>query len=175
MASSSVHDPSILDVLSAGESISLDTELYRVVFEGIDPTVGSLSGGRWAPPQTYEVLYTSTSANCALAEVYFHLRRQPIFPRRKVEIHTLQVTTTNSIDLSDATICAQLGLDNEALTSLDYEKCRDVGHAAEFLGFDALLVKSARFDAENVVILLGNHKGDMITKECREVDWSKDV
>ncbi len=175
MASSSVHDPAILDVLSAIDPTSLDSKLYRAVFAGVDPTVGSLAGGRWAPPQAYEVLYASTNEACSIAEVYFHLRRQPIFPRRTVELHTLKVKTSNTIDISNPVTCKKLGLDGDAMLSLDYTRCRDVGHAAEFLGYDALIVRSARYDASNVVLILGNHNGGIESIGNRPIDWSKDI
>lgn len=175
MASSSVHDPIILDVLSAVGSSSLDTEVYRAVFRDRDPVVGSLAGGRWAPPQTYEVLYTSTEESGAIAEVYFHLRRQPIFPQRKVDVHRLHISTDNALDLCDRDLLDQLGLDEDTMTALDYEMCRDIGHAAEFLGFDALIVPSGRHDAANVVILLSNYRGEIQHRSQREVDWKRDV
>ena len=173
MGSSSVHDTRILDVLSAIEPVPLETSVYRVVFEGRDPTVGSLAGGRWSPPQTFEALYTSLSSECAIAEVQFHLERQPIFPSRPVELHTLGIVTERTIDISTDAARKALGLDKGKLTSLEYAACQDVGHAAEFLGFDSLKVRSARCASDNLVIVVGHLTNEIKPISCEPVDWSK--
>lgn len=173
MASSSVHDPKILDALSAMTPTPLGTTVFRAVFQGRDPTVGSLAGGRWSPPQTFEALYTSLNADGAIAEVSFHLERQSIFPTKPVELHTLGITTERTVDLSTDEACQTLGLDDHALTSLDYRQCQDIGHAAEFLGFDSLRVRSARFDSDNVVVVVGHLKRPIERVSQRPVDWSQ--
>ena len=172
MASSSVHDPKILDTLSAIEPFPLDATVYRVTFQGRDPTVGSLAGGRWSPPETYEALYTSLDAECAIAEVQFHLERQPIFPSQPVELHALKIATKRTIDISSIATCEALGLNEATLTSLDYTACQDVGHAAEFLGFDSLKVRSVRCEADNMVIIVG-HLTESIERVTSDlVDWT---
>lgn len=173
MAHSSVHDPGILDALSAIEPVSLEATVYRAVFQGRDPTVGSLAGGRWSPPQTFEALYTSLDAECAIAEVRYHLERQPIFPTRPVELHTLSVVTERTLDVSTDKACQTLGLDEAALTSLDYAACQEVGHAAEFLGFDSLKARSARCDYDNMVIIVCHLTNVIESTSCEVVDWSR--
>lgn len=173
MASSSVHDPRILDTLSAIDPVSLETQVYRVVFQGRDPTVGSLAGGRWSPPQTFEALYTSLDAECAIAEVLFHLNRQSIFPEHPVELHTLDIVTQRTIDISTDEASNALGLDKRALTSLDFAPCQDIGHAAEFLGFDSLRVRSARCGSDNIVIIVGHLTATIEPTSYEMVDWSK--
>lgn len=127
MASSLVHDPRILDTLSA-----------------ID-----------------------------IAEVLFHLNRQPIFPTHPVELHTLDIVTLRTIDISTDGARKALGLDGHALTSLDYAPCQDIGHAAEFLGFDSLRVRSARCGSDNIVIIVGHLTTAIKSISCEIVDWSK--
>lgn len=173
MARSSVHDPKILDTLSSLNATSIQAKVYRAVFAGRDPTIGSLAGGRWSPPQTFEALYTSLHPGCAIAEVLFHLERQPIFPTRAVELHTLDVKTENTIDLTTQEACLELGLDERALTSLDYSVCQEIGHAAEFLGFDALRVKSARSESDNMVIIVGHLIAPIVPLSKEKVDWPK--
>lgn len=173
MARQTVHDPKILDVLSALEPVSIEASVYRAVFKGRDPTVGSLAGGRWSPPEVFEALYTSLDAECAIAEVQFHLERQPIFPVRPVELHTLDVVTERTVDISEPATCATLGLDETAVTSLNYTACQDVGHAAEFLGFDSIIVRSARHEANNMMIIVGHLARPITLVESELVDWSK--
>ena len=173
MGSASVHDPEILDVLSAIEATRFDGSVYRAVFRGRDPTVGGLAGGRWSPPQTFETLYTSFKADCAIAEVQYHLERQPIFPSVPVEVHELAVATSKTIDISTKAACDALGLDDRALSSLDYSRCQAIGHAIEFLGFDSFVVKSARCESENLIIIVGNLVADIVSLSFEVVDWSK--
>jgi RES domain-containing protein len=170
---SSVHDPRILDALSAIEPVSFEATVYRAVFQGRDPTVGSLAGGRWSPPQTFEALYTSLDAECAIAEVRYHLERQPTFPSRPVELHALNVVTERTIDISTEEACRALGLDEAALGSLDYTACQEVGHAAEFLGFDSFKVRSARCDSDNMVIIVCHLTNAIEPASWEVVDWSK--
>lgn len=173
MANSSVHDPKLLDVLGALDPVSIKAQVYRAVFQGRDPTVGSLAGGRWSPPQTFEALYTSLTPDCAVAEVLFHLKRQPVFPSRPVELHTLGVVTRNTIDISTDNAVETFGLDEKTLTSLDYTRCQEIGHAAEFLGFDSLRVRSARCDANNLVIIVGQLTTTIKPVSFEVVDWSE--
>ena len=173
MASSSVHDPKILDVLSAIAPVALEATVFRAVFQGRDPAIGTLAGGRWSPPQTFEALYTSLSAECAIAEVQFHLERQSIFPSRPVEVHTLGIITERTIDISTESARNALGIDSATLTSLNYEVCQNVGHAAEFLGFDSLQVPSARCDADNMVIIVGHLASPIVSSFKRIVDWTR--
>jgi len=172
MGSASVHDPEILDVLSAIEATRYEGSVFRAVFQGRDPTVGSLAGGRWSPPQTFETLYTSFKADCAIAEVQFHLERQPIFPSVPVEVHELAVATTKTIDISTTGACDALGLDDRTLASLDYSRCQEIGYAIEFLGFDSFVVKSARCEFENLIIIVDNLVAAITSLSSEVVNWS---
>lgn len=173
MGSASVHDPKILDALCAIESTRFEGAVYRAVFQGRDPTAGSFAGGRWSPPQTFETLYTSFSSECAIAEVQFHLERQPIFSSVPVEVHELAIATSKTIDISSDEACDALELDDHALASLEYSRCQEIGHAIEFLGFDSFIVKSARCRSENLVIILGNLLAKIDSVSFEVVDWSK--
>lgn len=55
----------------------------------------------------------------------------------------------------------------------DLSKTQEIGAAANFLGFDALIVPSARWDGRNVVLLADNHSLeetlDIVSNE--QVDW----
>lgn len=173
MASSFVHNPKTLDVLSALDPFSFESQVYRVVFEGRDPTIGSLAGGRWAPPDEFETLYTSVDADCAIAEVLFHLERQPLFPATPVELHTLEVHTTRTIDITSDNTWEALELDSETLTALNCEHCQHIGHAAQFLGFDAIQVRSARHPSNNLVVFVGHVTEPILSKTHVVIDWSE--
>ena len=76
------RDSHLLDAVDALPFAPLDRQAWRVVRDGPDPTLCSASGGRW-DDGTFDVLYTSTMADGALAEMFFHLSKgQPVFPSR---------------------------------------------------------------------------------------------
>ena len=53
--------------------------VWRMTWASRNPLVGGTGGGRWHPPNEFEVLYTSTVADGAMAEIYFHLSKAPVF------------------------------------------------------------------------------------------------
>ena len=55
----------------------------------------------------------------------------------------------------------------------DYERTQAIGDAAYFLGFDGLLVPSARWDCQNLVVFTDQlTPADMAVEESAVVDWS---
>lgn len=74
------RDNKLLDALETSPPIEFEDRVWRVVRGDRDPLRGSSPGGRW-DDGTFDVLYTSTEADGALAEMHFHIMRgQPIFP-----------------------------------------------------------------------------------------------
>jgi hypothetical protein len=55
----------------------------------------------------------------------------------------------------------------------NYERTQAIGDAAYFLGFDGLLVPSARWDCKNLVVFTDQlAPEDMAIEESAVVDWS---
>ncbi len=161
MLSDAVHDRDLLDALAALQPVPYVGETYRASGRVRSPLVGSLSGGRWAPPQSFETLYTSLDPVGAIAELFFHYSRQPIFPSADVTIHTLDVETQKTLHFADLSDLERLGVDIGSYASLDYSRCQQIGAAVYFLEYDGLIVPNARYSTNNLIIFL-----DRLPEDC---------
>src|SRR5690242_17091094 len=91
------RDLTLLDALDACRREPLEGPVWRIVREGRDPVQGYPAGARW-DPGTFDVLYTSLERNGALAEIHFHLSRQPVFPSKiRSVLHRIAVTTRRTL------------------------------------------------------------------------------
>jgi hypothetical protein len=175
MARSHVHERDLIDALSVQEPIAFAGKVYRVTWHDRDPLAGSLAGGRWAPPQMFEVLYTSLGSDAAVAEIHFHFSRQSVFPSRPVCLHTLEEATGRTLRLADIAQLEALGIDAGAYRSLDYQRCRQIGAAAHFLEYDGMIVPSARYAADNLVLFLDHlaGQGELSLESSSDLDWQE--
>lgn len=144
-----IHDPKLLDWLSGCPTEQYSGNSYRATRQGLDPLTPSTSGGRWAPKDGSPVLYTSLAREGALAEVSFHLALYTPLPSKPLRLHTLRVSTENSLRLKLVDL-HQLGVDERSYGSLNYETCQAIGAAVAFLEHDGLIVPSARSQCENL-------------------------
>ena len=166
------RDLALLDALDALERIAFDGIVWRVVREGRDPLLGQATAGRWDPGH-FDVLYTSLERNGAIAEMYFQLSRQPVFPSKiRFTLNEIAVTTKNTLKFADLRGLEPLGVDRDAYSSLNYERTQLIGDAAKFLGFDGIIAPSARWPCLNLVVFT-----DEIPPEAIElgntsiIDW----
>src|ERR1700680_773285 len=144
------RDPALLDALDAFERVRYTGETWRVVRDGRDPLQGSASGGRW-DPTLFDVLYTSLDPDGAVAEVHFHLSRQPVFPSRiKYELHRIGVRAEKALRLPD--LDAPLGVDPARYREILYEPTQAIGDAAYFLGFESIIAPNARWSCSNLIL-----------------------
>jgi hypothetical protein len=167
-----VHDPDLLDRLSAFTPVRFDDAVFRATRLGLDPLTGSYAGGRWAPRDAAQVLYTSREHEGALAEIAFHLAQLTPRPSKPVMVHRLRVTTRATIRLLRANL-TELGLDTADYESLNYGRTQAIGAAVAFLGCDGLIVPSARWSCENLMIFMDNHRIDetLDREHSESVDW----
>ena len=170
-----VHDRTILDALEAIGWELFDSRVWRVTREGREPTIGSAAGGRWSPPGEFEVLYTCLERVGALAEIGFRLSLEPIWPSRMLhEIHEIDLKLEKSLKLADLSKLQILGVDISKYQSFDYEQTQSIASAAHFLGFDGLVVPSARYNCLNAIVFsdsLGpDFKLEVVNTES--VDWA---
>src|SRR5690606_33171888 len=143
------RDHVLLDAIDALERIPFQGHVWRIVREGRDPTVGHPSGGRW-DPGTFDVLYTSCTPDGALAEIHFHLSRQPVFPSKvRYDLHKLNVRARKTLRFADMRALATVGIDEAAYSEILYARTQEVGDAAYFLGFDGIIAPSARWPCLN--------------------------
>jgi hypothetical protein len=167
-----VHDPDLLDRLSAFAPIRFDDVVFRTTRLGLDPLTGSYTGGRWAPRDSAQVLYTSREREGALAEIAFHLSQLTPRPSKPVMVHRLRATTRATIRLLRPDFMG-LGVDAGHYESVNYRRTQAIGAAVAFLECDGLIVPSARWSCENLVIFMDNHRLEE-TLDCEQsesVDW----
>jgi len=167
-----VHDPDLLDRLSAFAPIRFDDVVFRATRLGLDALTGSYAGGRWAPRDSAQVLYTCREREGALAEMAFHLAQLTPRPSKPVMVHRLRATTRATIRLLRADFTG-LGLDPGDYEAVNYGRTQAIGAAVAFLDCDGLLVPSARWTCENLVIFMDNHRlEETLDREHSEsVDW----
>ena len=168
------RDPALLDALDAFDRVPYDGETWRVVGHGRDPLQGSASGGRW-DPTLFDVLYTSMNADGAVAEVHFHLSRQPVFPSKiRYGLHRLRVRTTRTLKLPDLKTMVSLGVDPARYREILYAPTQAIGDAAYFLDFDGIIAPNARWSCNNLILFTDQiAPADLEVIESSEVDWAE--
>lgn len=167
------RDLALLDLLDAHEGVSFEGSVWRIVRAGRDPLQGFAAGARW-DPGTFDVLYTSLAREGALAEIHFHLTRQPVFPSRlRSVLHRLRVETRRTLRIADLAALEGLGVARESYPGLSYARCQEIGDAAQFLGFDGILAPSARWECHNLILFLDRIAPDAVrVEESEAVDWT---
>src|SRR5712691_7955622 len=167
------RDPALLDALDAFGKVRYTGETWRVGREGRDTLQGSASGGRW-DPTLFDVLYTSLDPDGAVAEVHFHLSRQPVFPSRiRYGLHRIRVRTEKSLRLPDLSAMIPLGVDPARYREILYEPTQAIGDAAYFLGFDSIIAPNARWSCDNLILFIDQIAvADLEVIESLEVNWS---
>lgn len=151
----------LLDAIETETPASLATKLWRAVTDGRDPLSAGRSGGRW-DDGSFDVLYTSSERDGALAEAWFHAARgQPIPPSKPVKrIHRLDAEFSRVLDLSSEGRLAALGVNMQHYGRLsyvqrggEYPTTQQIGEVAFFYEYEAIVVPNARWPTSNVVIL----------------------
>ena len=146
------RDLELLDALDALERTAFEGTVWRAVREGRDPIQGHPSAGRW-DPGTFDVLYTALEPDGALAEIHFHLSRQPVFPSRlRYRLHEIAVRTRRTLRLADIQALAGLGVEEARYPEILYARTQEIGDAAHFLGFDGILAPNARWPCLNLTL-----------------------
>ena len=166
------RDPDLLDALDAHQGVAFAGDVWRIVREGRDVLLGYPSKARW-DPGGFDVIYTAVQREGALAEIYFHLSRQPVFPSRvKSILSRITVSTRRTLKLADLAAVEALGVLLENFSGLDYGKTQEIGDAANFLGFDGILAPSARWAGQNLVLFTNRFDPeDLAIVEQETVDW----
>lgn len=146
------RDLELLDALDALERTPFEGTVWRAVREGRDGVQGHPSEGRWDPGR-FDVLYTALEPDGALAEIRFHLSRQPVFPSTiRYHLHEIAVRTTQTLRLADMRALTHLGVDETRYHEVLYARCQEIGDAAHFLGFDGIVAPNARWPCVNLIL-----------------------
>ncbi|MGH6899315.1 MAG: RES family NAD+ phosphorylase [Geminicoccaceae bacterium] len=167
-----IHDPALLERLSAFETESFDGDVFRATRRSLDPLAASTSGGRWAPKGLVPVLYTSLLREGALAEISHHWSQLTPRPSKPVVLHRLGVSAERRLRLLRGDL-EELDVDTKQYESVNYHRTQEIGAAVAFLGCDGLIVPSARWSCENLVLFTENHaltsKLEVLSSEA--IDW----
>ena len=168
------RDPVLLDALDAFDRVPYNGETWRVVRSGWDPLQGSASGGRW-DPTLFDVLYTSLNADGAVAEIHFHLSRQPVFPSKiSYGLHRIRVTTAKTLKLPNLSAMVPLGVDPARYREILYAPTQAIADAAYFLGFDSITAPNARWSCDNLILFSDQIAPTSLEViESSEVDWAE--
>lgn len=166
------RDLLLLDFLDALPREPFEGEVWRIVRAERDVLQGYPAGARWDPGR-FDVLYTSRAREGALEEIHFHLSRQPVFPSKLQSVlHRIAVRTARTLRLGRDEL-AELGVSAESYALLDYRRTQEIGDAAQFLGFDSLLIPSARWACDNLVLFTDSIPLEHLTVLSSEpVDWN---
>lgn len=177
------RDNKLIDALEAVDPILYENTVWRVVREGRDATMCSNSGGRW-DDGTFDVLYTSEKKEGAIEEMRFHLMRgQPVMPSQiKYRLYEIDLALDRALKLLDLKALQKIGLNTSRYGQLSYQeknaeypRSQDIGEVAHFLGFDGLVVPSARHDCLNIIAFCDLVPPDAMSVKTDhgEVDWEK--
>lgn len=171
----------LLDAIEAQTPTRLAGTVWRVVTDGLDPVRPSRAGGRW-DDGTFDVLYTASERDGALAEAWFHIARgQPVIPSKiSKRIHQIKVELDLVLDLSTAEKLASLGMNMTNYGRLsylqreqEYPAPQQIAEIAFFYEYEAIIVPNARWPTSNVVVLTENVRpGQVEALESEPIDLS---
>jgi hypothetical protein len=168
------RDPALLDALDLFHKVPYTGETWLVVRAGRDPLQGGASGGRW-DPTLFDVLYTSLAADGAVAEVHFHLSRQPVFPSKiKFGLHRIRVRTAKTLRLRNLVAMTPLGVDTARYREILYAPTQAIGDAAYFLGFDSIIAPNARWSCNNLILFTDQiAPANLRIVESSKINWTE--
>jgi RES domain-containing protein len=143
-----VPDPDLVERLDGIARRTLTASTFRHVSVGRQPLSGEgarIQGGRWNPPESFPTLYVGLTAEVAIAEFHRLALRagrgaQDFLPR---ELHRVDVTLEDVLELADAPVLKNLGIEPSQLLGDDLRTSQALGDAAHYLGIEAVLSASA--------------------------------
>jgi hypothetical protein len=168
------HDRVILDALEAMEPEAFAGDVWRVTSRGRDPLRGSTAEGRWSPAGEFEVLYTSLERDGALTEIGYRLSLEPVWPSKvQHQVHRIAARTERSLRFPDVAALVPFGVEAARYPSFEYAPTHALAAAARFLGFDSLIVPSARSSALHLVVFLDAilDDGALTVLDSEDIDW----
>jgi RES domain-containing protein len=169
-----LRDPALLDRLSEFPTGTFDGDVYRVTRRSLDPLAPSTAGGRWAPRGGVAVLYTSLERDGALAEISFHWGQLTPLPSKPAVLNRLGIVTQKTLRLILASLEA-LGVTGDEYATVNYARTQEIGDAIAFLECDGVLVPSARWRCDNLVLFPDNHAlnppNRLEVLDSEECDW----
>ena len=126
--------------------------------------------GRFHVPGEFGAGYLALDPDTALRELAQRAARtavpvESLLPRDLLTVH---LRLTSVLDLTEAAVRAEWGLDAAALQSDDYTACQEVAAAARRAGYEGIRYPSATGQGENVALFFDRlHPGSFARVEDR--------
>lgn len=167
-----MHDPRLLDKLSRFSASTFDGEVYRATPLNLNPLSPSTAGGRWSPRSSVPVLYTSLERDGALAEISYHWSLLDPIPTKPVALHRIRTSARQTVRISESSL-GELGVELGRIGEIHYKLTQDIGAAVAFLGHDGLIIPSARWRCENLILFAENSslEATLQVLDTEEIDW----
>jgi RES domain-containing protein len=156
-----IFPPDLLDALQALEAVPWEGLVYRHMLADYPPERSNTRGARWNPPEV-AAIYTSLARATALAEAEYRFSLEPFRPRAKRTLYTIRVKLAAVLDLSRHDLLEKTGIKRPDLEGPDFLACQTVGGAVNWLGYDGLLVPSARSSGNNLVLYELNRAAEAV-------------
>ena len=167
-------DPELLDAIDALKGSAFKGEVWCVTWATRDPLASNTAGGRWSPDGRFEVLYTSLEPDGAMAETYYHLSRAPVVSSFHMHLNHLSVVLENVLRLNSDQLI-DLGIEEPFASRLNSDRSQSIGETAFMLDYQGLIVPSARWGCDNLVIFIDQKKFDLNEHiefiDASEVNW----
>lgn len=169
-----IRDHQLLDLLDSLPTEQYSGEAFRATRQQLDPLASSTNGGRWMPRGESSVLYTSLSRDGALAELAYHWGLLSPLPSKPAVVNRLQVKIGGCLRIVRTKFPA-LGINENEYSTRNYGRMQSIGAAAALLDCHGLVVPSARWSTENLVIFTDNLDADDLLESVNEeeVDWQQ--
>ena len=119
-------------------------------------------------------MYTSLSRDGALAELSFHWGMLTPLPSKPAVLSRIKAEMESSMRLLHTDL-QNFGINDTEYQQLNYNKMQEIGAAVAFLDCHGLIVPSARWPCENLVIFTDNlhETEDLVVAEVEEVNWQQ--
>ncbi|HUH67872.1 MAG TPA: RES family NAD+ phosphorylase [Mycobacterium sp.] len=164
-----IHDPVLLDQIERLGTQRFEGHVWRHMFNDHPPELSNTRGARWNPPGV-AAIYTSLAPATALAEARHAIDIQPVRPKpRRRVLYELLITLDSAVDLTTERY-KEVGLTELDLGADDFSPCQRVGGAVAWLGYDGIIVPSARANGGNVVILVDSVAPDALFQRVGETE-----
>jgi RES domain-containing protein len=169
-----IHRLELLDALERAPARTFEGIAWRHMFGGKAPDTENTTGARWNPAGV-AAIYLSLTRDGAIAEGDHAVAVQPLRPRARRFVYSVDLTLATVLDLSDPRHLTTTGLTMEDIASDDHTACRELGAAADWLEHDGLLVPSTRSTALTLVVYPAHRESDarFIYEDGNELIWAQ--
>lgn len=169
-------DRNLLARVDALQPTALSTGAFRHVAKDRHPLSGAgarLQGGRWNPPESFSTLYLALAQATVVAEFYRMAERQGRAPEDFLprQMHRYDVTLAAALDLRVPVAQDSLDLTPEALRALDARRCQEIGAAAHYLGFEAIVAPSATGNGTVLAVFFESLRAESNVISVEDEDW----